>query len=348
MNAEFFNALEALEKERGIDRDYMMAKVEAALSSAYRREVGGGENVRITLDPVKKDIKVVRLVTVVEEVTDPTSEMTQEQAIAAKAQKLCKGRSTKIGAILEFEMNPKAFRRLSAAAAKQVIIQGIREAERNNMIREYENKKESVVAAVVDKVDPENGAIILLIGNDRVKLSKADQIPGEEFDVGDRVKVVVTEIRPGGDYAPTVSISRIHPSLVRRLFELEIPEIADGTVEIKSVAREPGVRTKIAVYSKNPDVDAVGACIGQKGVRIAPILNELGNEKIDVVRYDEDPAAYVAEALSPAKVLSVEMENERTCRVRVAPDQLSLAIGKEGLNAKLVARLTGFKIDIKA
>ena len=348
MNAELFNALEALTAEKGISREYMLEKIEAALTSAFRREVGGGENVRIVLDPVKRDMKVIRLMTVVEEVTDPTCEMTQEQAITAKAEKRAKGRSTKVGAVMEMEMNPKNFRRLSAGAAKQVIIQGIREAERTNMVREYESKKEEVITAIVDKIDPESGNAILNLGTSYATLLAAEQIPGESYEVGDHVKVVLTEVKAAEARGPLVTISRSHPSLVRRLFELEIPEVADGTVEVKSVSREAGSRSKVAVFSQDPAVDPVGACIGKGGMRIAPILAELSGEKIDVVRYSEDPATYVAEALSPAKVLSVEMENERTCRVRVDADQLSLAIGKEGQNAKLAARLTGFKIDIKA
>lgn len=347
MNAEFFNALEALEKEKGISKEYMMEKVEAALTSAFRREVGG-DNVRIVLDPEKRDMKIIRQMTVVEEVTDPASQMTQEQAITARAEKRVKGRSTKVGAVLEMELNPKNFRRLSAQAAKQVIIQGIREAERTNMVKEYESKKETVITALVDKIDPENGNIILNMGTGFATLVKEEQIPGEEFAVGDRCKVILTEIHSAEARGPVVSVSRSHPNLVRRLFELEIPEIADGTVKIRNVAREAGSRTKISVYSEDPNVDPVGSCIGPRGTRIAPVLAELGKEKIDVIRYSEDPATYVGEALAPAKVLSVEMENERTCRVSVAPEQLSLAIGKEGQNAKLAARLTGFKIDIKA
>ncbi len=347
MNAEFYNALEALEKEKGISTEYMLEKIEAALTSAFRREVGG-ENVRIVLDPKKRDMKVYRLMTIVEEVTDPTTELTQEQALTAKAEKRAKGRSTKIGAVLEFELNPKNFRRLSAAAAKQVIIQAIREAERNNMVREYESKKETVITAVVEKIDPENGNAVLNLGTGYATLLKSEQIPGESYTVGDHIKVILTDIHSAEARGPMVSISRSHPNLLRRLFELEIPEVADGTVEVKSVSREAGSRSKIAVVSHNESVDAVGACIGKGGVRIAPILAELAGEKVDVVHFSEDPATYVAEALSPAKVLSVELEGERTCRVRVAPDQLSNAIGKEGQNAKLAARLTGFKIDIKA
>ncbi len=347
MNAEFYNALEALEKEKGISRDYMMEKVEAALTSAFRREVGG-ENVRIVLDPVKRDMRVIRLMTIVEEVTDPTTELTREQALTAKAEKRAKGRSTKVGAVIEFELNPKNFRRLSATAAKQVIIQAIREAERNNMVREYESKKENVITATVEKIDPENGNAVLNLGTGYATLMKAEQIPGEEYTVGQRVKVILTEIHSAETRGPVVSISRSHPNLLRRLFELEIPEVTEGIVEVKSVAREAGSRAKIAVASNDPNVDPVGACIGKGGVRIAPILAELAGEKIDVIHFSEEPVTYVAEALSPAKVLSVEMSGERTCHVRVAADQLSLAIGKEGQNAKLAARLTGFKIDIKA
>ena len=348
MNTEFFNALDALEKERGIAKEYVLEKVEAALTTAFRREVGASANVRIVLDPVKKDVRVIRLMTIVEEVTDPNCEMTQEQALTAKAEKRAKGRSTKVGAVIEMEMNPKAFRRLSATSARQMIIQGIREAERSNMVRDYESKKESVITATVDKIDPENGSVILAMGTGYATLPVSEQIPGETYEVGDRVKVVLTEIHSAEARGPVVSISRSHPSLVRRLFELEIPECASGVVEVKSVSREAGSRSKVAVFSNDPNVDAVGACIGKSGMRIAPILAELSGEKIDVVHYSDDPAVYVAEALSPAKVLSVEVEGERTCRVRVAPDQLSLAIGKEGQNAKLAARLTGFKIDIKA
>lgn len=348
MNTEFFNALDALEKERGIAKEYVLEKVEAALTGAFRREVGASANVRIVLDPVKKDLKVIRLMTIVDEVTDPTCEMTQEQALTAKAEKKAKGRSTKVGAVIEMEMNPKTFRRLSAATARQMIIQGIREAERSNMVKEYESKKESVITATVDKIDPENGNVILSMGTGFATLPVAEQIPSETYEVGDRVKVVLTEVHSGEARGPLVSISRSHPSLLRRLFELEIPECASGVVEVKSVSREAGSRSKVAVASNDPNVDPVGACIGKGGMRIAPILAELSGEKIDVVHYSDDPAVYVAEALSPAKVLSVEVEGERTCRVRVAPEQLSLAIGKEGQNAKLAARLTGLKIDIKA
>lgn len=348
MNTEFFNALELLEKEKGIPKEYMMEKVSAALTSAYRRELDGTDNVKIVLDPEKKEMKVYQLLTVVSEVTDPATEVTEEEAVAIKADKAkkCKTRSTKVGSVLEIELDTKNFRRLSAQAAKQVIIQGIREAERSIAIREYENKKEEIVTALVDKIDDTDGSVILDTGTSRAVLTRAEQIPGETFRVGDRVKVYISEVRSEA-YGPLVTLSRVHPGLVKRLFELEVPEIQDGTVLIKGIAREAGSRTKIAVWSRDENVDAIGACIGNRGMRIEEILRELHGEKIDIVHYSEDPAAYVSEALSPAKVLSVEEVGERTCRVKVAPDQLSLAIGKEGQNARLAAHLTGYKIDIK-
>ena len=347
MNTEFFNALELLEKEKGIPKDYMLEKVRSALTSAVKRELGS-ENVKIVLDPVKKDMKVYQLLTVVAEVTDPETEVTQEEALAIKADKTrkCRTRSTRIGSVLELELDTKNFRRLSAQAAKQVIIQGIREAERSIAIREYENKREEIVTATVDKIDDTDGGVILDTGTSRAVLTRAEQIPGEHFTVGQRVKVYISEVRSEA-YGPLVTLSRVHPGFVRRLFEMEVPEIGDGTVVIRGIAREAGSRTKVAVMSRDENVDAVGACIGNHGMRIEAVLRELGGEKIDIIRYSDDPAEYVREALSPAKVISVVEDGERNCRVRVAPDQLSLAIGKEGQNARLAARLTGCKIDIK-
>lgn len=349
MNSEFFNALDLLEKEKGIPKEYMMEKVTAALTSAFKRELGGNDNVKIILDPNKKDMKVYQLLTVVAEVTDPETEVTPEEAAAIKADKArkCKARSLKVGATIEIELDTKNFRRLSAQAAKQVIIQGIREAERNIAIHEYENKREEIVTATVDKIDDTDGSVILDTGTSRAVLTRAEQIPGESFRVGDRVKVYISEVR-SESRGPLVTLSRVHPGLVKRLFELEVPEIGDGTVVIKGIAREAGSRTKLAVLSRDENVDAIGACIGNRGMRIEAILSELRGEKIDIIHYSENPAEYVSEALSPAKVISVEEDGERACRVRVAPDQLSLAIGKEGQNARLAARLTGYKIDIKA
>ncbi len=341
MNAEFFNALDLLEKEKGIPKDYMLEKVEAALVSAFKKECGSSENVRIVLDPVKKDVRVYQQKTVVETVEDPLTEISLEEAKALS-------RRHKLGGVVEFELKPKNFRRLSAGAAKQVIIQGIREAERARDIREYENRKEEVMTARVYKIDDTNGNVILELGKGTVVLPKNEQLPTDRFKVGDYVKVVVTEINTTSERGQIVTISRTHSGLIKRLFEEEVPEIRDGTVVIKAVAREAGVRSKIAVLSRDENVDPVGACIGAHGMRIGNVMNECRGEKIDVIPFSEDICEFVKAALSPAEVLSVEKVGERSCEVKVAPEQLSLAIGREGINAKLAARLTYMKIDIKA
>jgi len=340
MNKEFFAALELLEKEKGIPREYLIEKIEAALVSAYKKEYGNSTNVRVVIDPNKEDVKLYQQKEVVEVVEDPQTQISLE---AAKA--LSK-RNT-LGKIIETEVKPKNFRRLSAAAAKSVVIQGIREGERRAMQQAYESKREEIITATVSKLDPVNGNAVLETGTGYAVLLKSEQIPGEQYTVGDKIKVFISEVNKEAR-GPLVTLSRSHSGLVRRMFELEIPEIADGVVLIKSVAREAGSRTKIAVMSREADVDPVGACIGNHGMRIASIVEELRGEKIDIVKYSESPEEFVAAALSPATVNSVEMTGERACRVTVDADQLSLAIGKEGQNARLAARLTGMKIDIKA
>lgn len=340
MNKEFFAALELLEKEKGISKDYMLEKVEAALVQAFKKEYGNNTNVRVLLDPVKQDVKVYQQKTVVEVVESPETEISLEEA------KSMSKRNT-VGKVIEFEVKTKDFRRLSAGAAKSVIIQGIREGERKAAQQAYENKKEEIITATVNKIDFENGNAILDTGNGNAVLLKNEQIPGEEYEVGQRIKVFVMEVNKELK-GPLVTLSRVHQGLVRRMFELEVPEITEGVVMIKGVAREAGSRTKIAVYSRDEDVDAVGACIGNHGMRIAGIVDELGGEKIDIVSYSEIPEEYIAAALAPAQVESVEMMGERSCKVIVSADQLSLAIGKEGQNARLAARLTGYKIDIKS
>lgn len=340
MNTEFFTALELLEKEKGIPAAYMIEKIEAALVSAYKKEYGNNTNVRILIDPAKKDVRVYQQKEVVEVVENPETQisLTDAKAIAKKYT---------IGKFVETEVKTKNFRRLSAAAAKSVIIQGIREGERRVMQEAYENKHEEIITATVSKVDAESGNVVLDTGTGRAVLLRSEQIPGESFRVGDKIKVFVMEVNKEAR-GPIVTLSRIHPGLVRRMFELEIPEIADGIVMVKGVSREAGSRTKISVYSREPDVDPVGACIGNHGARISAIIDELRGEKVDIVKYSEKPEEYIAAALAPAEVLSVTITAERACRVQVEPDQLSLAIGKEGQNARLAARLTGFKIDIKA
>ena len=340
MNTEFFTALELLEKEKGIPADYMIEKIEAALVSAYKKEYGNNTNVRVLIDPAKKDVRVYQQKEVVEEVENPEIQISLEDAKAI-------AKKYKVGMVVETEVKTKNFRRLSAAAAKSVIIQGIREGERRVMQEAYENKREEIITATVSKIDRETGNVVLETGTSYATLLKSEQIPGETFMVGDRIRVFVIEVNRESR-GPLVTLSRNHPGLVRRMFELEIPEIADGVVIVKGVAREAGSRTKIAVMSRDADVDPVGACIGNHGMRISSILDELRGEKIDIVKYSEDPAEYVAAALAPATVESVEVTEERVCRVVVAPDQLSLAIGKEGQNARLAARLTGHKVDIKA
>ena len=340
MNTEFFTALDLLEKEKGIPVAYMIEKIEAALISAYKKEYGKNTNVRVLIDPAKKDVRVYQQKEVVEEVENP-----ETQISLADAKSIAK--KYVIGSVVETEVKTKNFRRLSAAAAKSVIIQGIREGERHAMQEAYENKHEEIITATVSKVDSESGNVLLETDTSRAVLLRSEQIPGETFSVGEKIKVFVMEVNKESR-GPVVTLSRAHAGLVRRMFELEIPEISDGIVMVKGVAREAGSRTKISVYSRDPDVEPVGACIGNKGVRIAGILDELRGEKVDIVRYSEKPEEYVAAALAPAEVISVTMTGERACRVQVAPDQLSLAIGKEGQNARLAARLTGLKIDIKS
>lgn len=339
MNTEFFNALEALEKERGIPKEYMLERVEAALISAYKKDNGGNTNVRIVLDPVKKDVKVYQQKLIVEVVENPDLEISLEDAKKIN-------RRWVLGGFAETEVKTKNFGRISAQTAKQVIVQGIREAERTMMIKEYESKREEVVTATVIKIDPMTENAVVDTGTSEAVLLRSEQIPGENYVVGQKIKVFIMEVK-NEVKGPIVTLSRTHFGLVKRLFEIEIPEIQDGTVVIKGISREAGSRTKIAVESRDENVDPVGACIGNRGARIASILNELCGEKIDIVKFSEDAEEYVAASLSPATVKSVTLDGERSCRVIVDPDQLSLAIGKEGQNARLAARLTGFKIDIK-
>ena len=343
MNADFFTALDLIEKEKGIPKDYMIAKIELALANACKKEVGPSTVIRVQLDQNKQDFRVFAQRAVVPdgEVIDKVNQISLSEAKALS-------RRHKLGGVVETELKTKNFRRLSATAGKQMIVQAIRDAEREIQTREYEEKREEIITAIVDKVDTTNGNLILDTGTGYATLLKSEQIPGEEHTVGDRLKVFISEVKSGEVRGPIVTLSRVHPNFIKRLFELEIPEIQAGDVVVKGVAREAGSRSKIAVASNDPNVDAIGACIGKNGMRIASILEEISGEKVDIIKYSENLAEYVAEALAPAKVLSVEMESERSCKITVSPDQLSLAIGKEGQNAKLVARLTGCKIDIKA
>ena len=346
MNAEFFEAIEELEKEKGISRSYMYDKIRQAMLAAFRRDNPNCEdNVEIILDEDKKRIEMNVNKTVVETVEDPSHEIELEAA-----KKIVK--RAKLGDVVAIPVETKKFGRIAAQAAKQVIIQGIREAERGIIYEEFTSKEHEILTGVVSHIEPRNGAVSIRISSNseltEAMLSPNERIRTEALHEGDRIKVYVVEVR-NSTRGPQVLISRTHPGLVKRLFELEVPEIFDGTVEIKSIAREAGSRTKMAVLSHDPDVDPIGACVGPKGGRVTSIVNELGGEKIDIIKYSEIPEDYIAASLSPSEVISVTMlEDGKSCRVVVPDNQLSLAIGKEGQNARLAAKLTGFKIDIKS
>ena len=345
MNADFFEAIEDIEKEKGIPRGYMYDKIRQAMLAAFRRDNPECEdNVEIILEEESKRIEMNVIKTIVAEVEDPSHEI-----ILEAAKKI--SRKAKLGEEIRVPVETKKFGRIAAQAAKQVIIQGIREAERGIIYEEFTSKEHEILTGVVSHIEPRNGSVSIRISSNseftEAMLAPNERIKTEVLREGDRIKVYVVEVR-NSTRGPQVLISRTHPGLVKRLFELEVPEIYDGTVEIMSIAREAGSRTKMAVWSSDPDVDPIGSCVGPRGGRVASIVAELGGEKIDIVKYSEIPEEYIAAALSPSEVLSVTMlEDGKSCRVIVPDSQLSLAIGKEGQNARLAAKLTGYKIDIK-
>ena len=340
-NAEFFEALRLLEKEKGIDGAYLLEKIQAAIVLAVKKDFGGKENILVKTDPATGEFAVSLFKRVVDEVEDPDEEMLPEEAV--KYQK-----NAKAGDTVEIKLETRQFGRIAAQTAKHVIRQGIREAERGQKFLEFQRHNQELVTALVSRVDPRTGAATVEIGKSEAVLPKTEQVGDEELREGMRVKVYVVDVKDT-EKGPRVLISRTHPGLVKRLFEMQVPEIYDGTVEIKAVSREAGSRTKMAVLAHDENVDAVGACIGAKGARVAEIVEELGGEKIDIVRYSDDPAQFIAAALSPAKVTDVEIDESgaKACRVTVPENQLSLAIGNKGQNARLAARLTGWKIDIR-
>ena len=342
---EIFAALAMLEKERGIPQSFMMGKIIQALTTAYKRDHEGVEYVVVDVDEEKKDLKMYVQKEIVEEVENPASQISLEEAKRISAK-------NELGGMVNFPVESVEFGRIAAGNGKQVIIQGLREAEHGMIYDEWGSKQHEILTGTVSRSDPRNGNVILRIGSGseatEAVLTMNEQVPGEELHEGQMVKVYLVEVRRS-TRGPQVMISRTHPGLVKRLFELEVPEIYDGTVEVRSIAREAGNRTKIAVWSEDPNVDAIGACVGPRGQRVNAIVDELRGEKIDIVKYSEDPAEFIAAALAPADVVSVQLADEgKACRVTVPADQLSLAIGKEGQNARLAARLTGYKIDIKA
>ncbi|MBX6394906.1 MAG: transcription termination/antitermination protein NusA [Alicyclobacillaceae bacterium] len=339
MNQDFIEALDQLEREKGISKDVLIEAIEAALISGYKRNFNSAANVRVDVNRETGDVKVYARKTVVEEPTDPRLEISLDAAEQIDPHYT-------VGDIVEIEVTPKDFGRIAAQTAKQVVTQRIREAERGLIYHEFVDKEEDIVTGVVQRQDSRYTYVDL--GKVEALLPFHEQIPGEKLKQGDRVKCYITKVEKTTK-GPQVLLSRTHPGLLRRLFELEVPEIYDGIVEIKSVAREAGHRSKIAVYSRKPEVDPVGACVGPKGMRVQHVVAELNGEKIDIVKWSDDPQEFVKNALSPAKVISVEVSEEsRVARVIVPDYQLSLAIGKEGQNARLAAKLTGWKIDIKS
>ena len=341
---EIFAALAMLEKERGIPQDFMMNKIVQALTTAYKRDHEGVENVVVEVNEEKRDLKMFVQKEIVEEVENPGSQISLEEAKRLSAK-------NELGGIVNIPVESVEFGRIAAGNGKQVIIQGLREAEHGMIYDEFNSKQHEILTGTVSRIDPRTGNVSLRIGtgaeSTEAVLTMNEQVPGEELREGQMVKVYLVEVRRS-TRGPQVLISRTHPGLVKRLFELEVPEIYDGTVEIRSIAREAGNRTKMAVWSADENVDPIGACVGPRGQRVNAIVDELRGEKIDIIKYSEDPAEFIAAALAPADVVSVQLAAEgKSCRVVVPDDQLSLAIGKEGQNARLAARLTGYKIDIK-
>lgn len=341
MSKEFFEAVKMLEEEKGIPADYLYEKIAAAIIVAAKHDYNGKDIVHCDIDEEKQKIKVYIRKNVVEEIEDPDTDLTLEQAQAIR-------KSAKIGKTIDIPIKTKDFGRIVAQTAKHVIRQGIREAERGQMLQEFKSKNQELVSAKVERIDPITGNATLEIGKNQTVLPKSEQVPGETLVEGETIKVFIVDVKEGGK-GPKIMISRTHPGLVRRLFEQEVPEIYDGTIEIKSVSREAGSRTKIAVFTKDEDVDPVGACIGPRGQRVSNIVEALGGEKIDIVKYNDDPAEFVSAALAPSDVCSIEIVDEeaKTCRATVPDDQLSLAIGNKGQNVRLAVRLTGWNIDIK-
>lgn len=342
VNKELFAALRMLQKEKGISMDVLCEGIQRALVTAVKRDYNNKDIVFCELNPEDETMRVFVRKNVVSEISDPDEDILVEQAQKYKP-------TAMPGDIIEIELETKEVSRIAADKGKHVIRQGIREAEHGKMREEIQSKNQEIVTAKVSRIDPETGDAIVEIGKSQELLLKSEQIPGEVLAPGDLIKVYVADVRDNLRRIPRATISRTHPGLVRRLFETEVPEIYDGTVEIKSVSREAGSRTKIAVYSSDENVDAVGACIGPRGARVGKVVDLLGGEKIDIVKYSENPAEFIAAALAPADVVSVTVDEsgEKSCKVIVPDMQLSLAIGNRGQNARLAAKLTGWKIDIK-
>ncbi|NPV25967.1 MAG: transcription termination/antitermination protein NusA [Firmicutes bacterium] len=339
MNLDFLRALEELEKEKGLSVEVLLEAIEAALISAYKKNFGSLQNVRVHIDRSTGEVKVYARKNVVETVEDSRVEISVDDARKIDPR-------YDVEDVVEIEVTPRNFGRIAAQTAKQVVVQRIREAERGLIFEEFSNREGDIITGIIQRQEQKN--VLIDLGKTEAILAPSEQINGEEFYQGERVKVYIVEVKKTTK-GPQIMVSRTHPGLLKRLFELEVPEIYDGVVELKAVAREAGSRSKIAVHSRDENVDPVGACVGPKGMRVQAIVNELRGEKIDIIKWSNDPAKFVANALSPAKVISVDInEVEKIAKVIVPDYQLSLAIGKEGQNARLAAKLTGWKIDIKS
>ena len=339
-NKEFFEALKFMEQERGIPREFIADKISEAITVAARKDYGGNDIVSCLIDFEKEIFLVTARKEIVDEVENPYTQISREDAAAIDAKSIENG-------FIDIKLDPKKFGRIVAQNSKNNFRQGVQEAERGQALVEFQSHNHEVITAIVKRIDPKTGNAILEIGHNEAVLPKAEQVPEEELLEGDHIKVYVVDVKES-DRGPRIMLSRTHPGLVKRLFETEVPEIFDGTIEIKAISRQAGARTKMAVWSENKEIDAIGACIGQRGARVNKIVEELAGEKIDIVKYSEDPVEFISEALSPAKVVSVEIQSDdpKVCLARVPESQLSLAIGNKGQNVRLAAKLTGWKIDI--
>lgn len=339
MNKEFIDAIYDLEKEKGISKDILIEAIESALVSAYKKNYGTSQNVRVNIDREEGDIDVFMRMDVVEEIEDELTQISLEEAQEIDPR-------YEVGDVVEYQVTPKDFGRIAAQTAKQVVVQRIREAERGMVFDNYIERQGEMVTGVVQRIS--NGTIFVDMGKTEALLPVTEQVPGEKYNVNDRIKVYIMDVKKTAK-GPQVFLSRSHPAIVKRLFELEVPEIQDGTVEIKSIAREAGSRTKMAVYTEDENVDPVGACVGNRGVRVQAVVDELFGEKIDIITWSDDPKELIKNVLSPAKVEEVIIDDDEKSALAIVPDyQLSLAIGKEGQNVRLAARLCGWKIDIKS
>ncbi len=342
MNKDLFEALDLLKTERGIPVDFMLERIEKAIIKACKNNYNGNDNVKINFDKNRGIFDVYLMKTVVDEVEIPGKEISLQDAREIDA-------NVKIEDEVPVKLNTKDFGRIAAQTARNIIRQGIRDGERGQMLKEFNSRMHEVVSALVEKIDPRTGAASLRIGKAEAVLPKSELVGAESLREGDRIKVYIADVKET-EKGPKAIISRTNVELVRKLFEKEIPEISNGVIEIKAIAREAGARTKMAVYSQDPNVDAVGSCIGAKGNRITAVLNELNGEKVDIIEYDEDPVKFIIAALAPAEVCKVDVTSEgmQLSCVAVVPDtQLSLAIGNKGQNVRLAARLTGWRIDIQ-